>query len=617
MCTTNILVSGISFRCSYVSWQAVAMDLGETGLGRKSPSPDKVSSAADAMLRLSSSGSGSQGAEANASDSTTAVDEVPSVSTMMPTSWPDQTSPELLRNMQRNTRKQRQFIPDFKKDDQYWMKRRKNNEAAKRSREKRRVNDAVMGERVAQLTRVNTFLRKELRAIKEHFGLPLDKPFIEPEDLSTGSQMQDYSLSASDSESSLVYPGSSGSFHHHSSPPALEPMDLPPHCIDPPLPHCSLPETSGLPPYRSAPLPPHSLPQDAQTNSRDPVTGLLPHSGPVHPQVKQSGSPPTAFAGSQLPVTETSSRSGGHSVAGGSDSNTRESSASLPIRDLLSMPPLLPLFPITQDDKFPFTPARQSTSTGSHGYLPQPASSMREDDHLAAMGDHVGDHVGGEESDSSSTDLKIALSGGESSNEGEPSQRPMNLSMVSSSHTRSEDSQHDTAPGPETFGVRSHVDRRKGVPLKLWHKISSEMQREAQAREQRQAELPVSEQSERSPSFSVSSTSNDGADAVVDGNPYPDPKYSERRMRNNLAAKKCRENRKALNNLRLAKSSILETENLRLRQELHQLTSEIGELRDLLEKKKMAEAKGEKFEPPPVETLPGGTVPMTTASEPP
>ncbi|KAK7940170.1 hypothetical protein WMY93_003496 [Mugilogobius chulae] len=38
-------------------------------------------------------------------------------------------------------RRKREFIPQDKKDEGYWDKRRKNNEAAKRSREKRRMND--------------------------------------------------------------------------------------------------------------------------------------------------------------------------------------------------------------------------------------------------------------------------------------------------------------------------------------------------------------------------------------------------------------------------------------------------------------------------------------------
>lgn len=42
-------------------------------------------------------------------------------------------------------RKRRDFIPNNMKDDHYWERRRKNNLAAKRSREKRRLNDIVLG----------------------------------------------------------------------------------------------------------------------------------------------------------------------------------------------------------------------------------------------------------------------------------------------------------------------------------------------------------------------------------------------------------------------------------------------------------------------------------------
>ncbi|KAI0209902.1 hypothetical protein LSAT2_005336, partial [Lamellibrachia satsuma] len=68
-------------------------------------------------------------------------------------------------------RKQREFIPDFCKDEQYWAKRRKNNAAAKRSREKRRLNDIQMGHKIWQLTAEKDKLRKELVAIKTRFGL--------------------------------------------------------------------------------------------------------------------------------------------------------------------------------------------------------------------------------------------------------------------------------------------------------------------------------------------------------------------------------------------------------------------------------------------------------------
>uniref|UniRef100_A0A8C0ZA51 BZIP domain-containing protein n=1 Tax=Cyanistes caeruleus TaxID=156563 RepID=A0A8C0ZA51_CYACU len=49
-----------------------------------------------------------------------------------------------------------------KKDTMYWEKRRKNNEAAKRSREKRRLNDVAMESQLAALSRENAVLRTEL-----------------------------------------------------------------------------------------------------------------------------------------------------------------------------------------------------------------------------------------------------------------------------------------------------------------------------------------------------------------------------------------------------------------------------------------------------------------------
>uniref|UniRef100_A0A8C9DQG0 BZIP domain-containing protein n=1 Tax=Prolemur simus TaxID=1328070 RepID=A0A8C9DQG0_PROSS len=60
-------------------------------------------------------------------------------------------------------RRQREFMPEEKKDTVYWEKRRKNNEAAKRSREKRRLNDAAIEDRLAALMEENTLLRAELR----------------------------------------------------------------------------------------------------------------------------------------------------------------------------------------------------------------------------------------------------------------------------------------------------------------------------------------------------------------------------------------------------------------------------------------------------------------------
>lgn len=68
-------------------------------------------------------------------------------------------------------RRKREFTPQEKKDDGYWDKRKKNNEAAKRSREKRRVNDMVLENRVLGLLEENARLRAELLALKFRFGL--------------------------------------------------------------------------------------------------------------------------------------------------------------------------------------------------------------------------------------------------------------------------------------------------------------------------------------------------------------------------------------------------------------------------------------------------------------
>lgn len=81
------------------------------------------------------------------------------------------------------TRKQREFIPDSRKDDTYWDRRRKNNEAAKRSREKRRISDLMLETRVLELTRENALLHAELYAIKEAFRLPQSQHFINPESI--------------------------------------------------------------------------------------------------------------------------------------------------------------------------------------------------------------------------------------------------------------------------------------------------------------------------------------------------------------------------------------------------------------------------------------------------
>jgi len=68
-------------------------------------------------------------------------------------------------------RKQREFIPENKKDESYWDRRRRNNEAAKRSREKRRFNDMILEQRVVELVKENHVLKAQLSAIKDKYGI--------------------------------------------------------------------------------------------------------------------------------------------------------------------------------------------------------------------------------------------------------------------------------------------------------------------------------------------------------------------------------------------------------------------------------------------------------------
>lgn len=76
-------------------------------------------------------------------------------------------------------RRKREFISDEKKDACYWEKRRKNNEAAKRSREKRRLNDMVLENRVIALNDENVRLKTELLQLKLRFGLISTASYIE------------------------------------------------------------------------------------------------------------------------------------------------------------------------------------------------------------------------------------------------------------------------------------------------------------------------------------------------------------------------------------------------------------------------------------------------------
>ena len=104
----------------------------------------------------------------------------PAVRLLYPMTRPDALAPRLLRVPPRPCprhaaapahRRQREMTPAEKKDTSYWDKRQKNNEAARRSREKRRLNDLMMEGELLSLSDENAQLRAEVLALQYHFSL--------------------------------------------------------------------------------------------------------------------------------------------------------------------------------------------------------------------------------------------------------------------------------------------------------------------------------------------------------------------------------------------------------------------------------------------------------------
>ncbi len=75
-------------------------------------------------------------------------------------------------------RRTKRLVPDTEKDNRYWEKRKRNNDAARRSRENKRRLDVDIRSRVVILEEESALLKKELTVIKSKFGLPLDQRFL-------------------------------------------------------------------------------------------------------------------------------------------------------------------------------------------------------------------------------------------------------------------------------------------------------------------------------------------------------------------------------------------------------------------------------------------------------
>ncbi|KAJ3600208.1 hypothetical protein NHX12_031194 [Muraenolepis orangiensis] len=108
-----------------------------------------------------------------------------------PPSTPGRTGRPAKQKANMSCRRKREFISDENKDASYWEKRRKNNEAAKRSREKRRLNDMVLENRVMALNDENVRLKTELLQLKLRFGLISTASYMEKSQQIGGANTSD------------------------------------------------------------------------------------------------------------------------------------------------------------------------------------------------------------------------------------------------------------------------------------------------------------------------------------------------------------------------------------------------------------------------------------------
>ena len=140
---------------------------------RQPPSPE-VSSAADAMLQLSTSLPVYVNGAASAEGSE--IKQEPAAAAYGGSVYSSDGNHSDSGGDQQQ-RRDRAFVPEPKKDDHYWQKRRKNNEAAKKSREKRRQQDKLLAEQNSVLRQESDELKRELEQIKAHYGYPPNVKF--------------------------------------------------------------------------------------------------------------------------------------------------------------------------------------------------------------------------------------------------------------------------------------------------------------------------------------------------------------------------------------------------------------------------------------------------------
>jgi len=606
-----------------------------------SPTPDTVSSAADAMLKLSGVGGGSGGgsmAQQNGTadyslyhspkqDSNGSLyaaapgtgEYMLSSSQSMAGSLSPQSptcgmpaSRSRSSSFSRLQRKEREFVPEYRKDNQYWLKRQKNNEAAKRSREKRRMNDMAMSDKLSHVSEEKHKVEMELEAIKRHFGLPLDKVFqssdhsqMSPQRLSPGSSPRK-ALGSSTSSSPRSYDMQNG-MNKVTAPPLLPLQGKLAEVIaqkmlstlPPPL----EPVPDSPPMVRSAPMYQNQYSNDSTQSQQH-------YSSPQH----QATSP-----SSHQSMHHQQHHSPSHSHHHHHQQHSQH-----------------------QQHMYPITQIKQQPES--------PPATMSPDHQQQQQFQYNSYYPVNRSPPSPPQKLHIAVSPSPPPQQPRACQQPqLNREHSSEHENRSSDvsaplnlskrRRMDFSDSPDEQLIMPHkTEERKDIPLKLRHKYYSSEIREAEqdpsmdrpwghsessmtssyssSTAASQSRAPSAHSSADSQRYSPSNTSQDDtAEAEPSNNhhqqnfsPEPqndadeidedDTRYIERREKNNMAARKCRENRRIVNELRVMKSQVLENENEKLKDELRNLSEEVHGLKRLIERKHQSDDNGDRFEQP-------------------
>lgn len=457
------------------------------------------------------------------------------------------------------SRKRREFIPETNKDQSYWEKRRKNNEAARRSREKRRVQDVVLENRIIELSRDNLQLRNELYAIKKKFGLPLNETF-----------QMDENESESQSEKTRMYSMNQGMSGYMNS---------------------QVPNRSPVGTSQAIPI----------TN---PLSGRIPQGNyPIKtlPYLFASSSDP--YASQSLVPSTNSSNSRNENDSDYSPKSTSYNQSDLN-EEIFRKQIKMNYERLSNRNSEHENDVRQTSENNDLLFRYQDSGNNHPQDNPSLSFSTV--------PTSSQMSLSMAAycqsrdrsnsftsrSSGPHQEDDELSQdQPLSLTVRrrTNSFSGNESSNSISSSGSPV----SNSPQAMALPHKLRHKFPVDPKNQPYPQEYDSyflsglTQLSEIALAQSNPLPLVKRPQEDeGNEAPSVGGHYVnprsmiDPKYAERRRRNNEAARKCRENRKTLTQLREVKSNYLENENGKLREELDVLQSEMKRLRDLVEKKK-------------------------------